>query len=183
MFKKILKEYFPTQEQIRNSKYLEGLDNFLHDPNLWHLNRYSVSGAFAIGLFICYIPIPLQMLQAAILAIFFRVNLPISVSLVFITNPFTIPPMFYIAYRVGVLAMGLEAQPFDFQFSLDWLFLELGALWRPFLLGCLIMATISSIIGFITVRLLWRLHLLQRIKERKLLRQLRKNQKTHSDDS
>ncbi len=171
MPKKLFKKYLPTPEQIRQNKSFEYLGSLLHDPNLWHLNRRSVSGAFAIGLFVCYIPIPLQMVQAALLAILFRVNLPIAVSLVFITNPVTIPPMFFIAYRVGAMVMGIEIQPFHFEFSLDWLFLELGPRWRPFLLGCFLMACLSGLTGFISVRLLWRLHLLQRLKERKLLRQ------------
>ena len=124
------------------------------------------------------------MLQAAVLAIIFRVNLPLAVSLVWVTNPISIPPMFYLAYVVGVKVMGVKLQHFAFEFSLDWLFIELGSRWRPFLLGCFIMATLSSIAGFVSVRLLWRLHLLQKIKERKLLQKLKLAiPKLHADQS
>lgn len=173
MPRKFLKKYFPTPEQIRSSESLRFLGRLLHDPNLWHLNRRSVAGAFAVGLFVCYIPVPMQMLLAAIGAIIFRVNMPISVSLVWVTNPATIPPMFYLAYVVGVRVMGVEMQPFAFEFSFDWLFMELGGRWRPFLLGCLIMASLLSLLGFFTVRLLWRRHLVKQLQERKLLRALR----------
>lgn len=175
MPRKFLKKYFPTPEQIRSSESLRFLGTLLHDPNLWHLNRRSVAGAFAVGLFVCYIPIPMQMLMAAILAIVFRVNMPISASLVWVTNPVTIPPMFYMAYAVGAWVMDVKVQSFAFEFSFDWLFLELGSRWRPFLLGCLIMASLLSLLGFLLVRLFWRLHLVNQIKERKLLRALRLN--------
>jgi len=55
----------------------------------------------AVGLFCAFVPLPIQMLLAAAAAIIFRVNLPISVGLVWITNPVTIPPMFYFCYKVG----------------------------------------------------------------------------------
>lgn len=175
MPRKFLKKFFPTPEQIRSHQSLRFLGTLLHDPNLWHLNRRSVAGAFAVGLFVCFIPIPMHMVLAAIAAIIFRVNLPISVSLVWVTNPVTMPVLFYFAYVIGVLVLGMQLEPFAFEFSADWLFLKLGTHWRPFLLGCLIMASISSLLGFLTVRLLWRLHLIKQIKERKLLRALRLN--------
>ena len=177
MAKKWLQKYLPTAEQIRTNKSLDVLGTLLHDANLWHLNRRSVAGGVAVGIFFCYIPIPVQMLQAAITAVIFRVNLPIAVSAVWVTNPLTIPPMFYLAYTVGGFILGVPAQSFHFEFSLDWIFLELGARWRPFLLGCLIMATVSSIAAYFATHLLWRLHLIQRIKQRKVLRSLTHHKK------
>lgn len=173
MARKWLRKHLPSPEQVRANKSLDFLGTLLHDANLWHLNRRSVAGGVAVGLFFCYIPIPMQMLQAALVAIALRVNLPIAVSVVWVTNPITIPPMFYIAYSVGAFILGTEPQAFEFQFSLNWLFMELGARWRPFLLGCLVMATLCSLTGLALTRFLWRLHLLQRIKERRLLQQLR----------
>lgn len=175
MPKKFLKKYIPTPEQIRATESLRFLGTLLHDQNLWHLNRRSVSGAFALGLFICFIPIPMQMPVAAFMAIVFRVNLPIAVATVWVTNPVTMPPLFYLAYKVGAIVMGVKLQPFAFEMSLDWLFNELGSRWRPFLLGCFIMSSVSSLTGYIAVRLLWRLHLVQRIKARKILQTLKVN--------
>jgi uncharacterized protein len=178
---KRLKKYLPTPEQVRNEKSLQFLGQLLHDPNVWHLNRYSVSGAFGIGLFTAYMPIPFQMLPAALLAIAFRVNLPISVALVWISNPLTMAPMFYLAYTVGVKLTGAEISHFQFEASLDWLFLELGTRWKPFLAGCLFMGCLLGLTGFFGMHLLWRLHLLQRIKERKLLRRLGINRFSKQD--
>lgn len=173
MAKKWLQKILPSADEVRSNRSLVVLGTLLHDANLWHLNRRSVAGGVAVGLFFCYIPIPLQMLQAAIVAIIFRVNLTLSVVVVWVTNPFTIPPMFYVAYQVGAFVLGVEPQQFQFQFSLDWIFLELGARWRPFLLGCLIMASFLSMAGYFATHLLWRLHLIQRIKKRRILQKLK----------
>jgi len=89
MAKKLIKKWFPHQDRIRHHQHLQFLGHRLHDPNLWHLNRRSVAGAFAVGLFCAMLPIPFQMVVAAVLAILARVNLPISVMLVWITNPLT----------------------------------------------------------------------------------------------
>lgn len=146
---------------------------FLHDENLWHLNRRSVACAFAIGLFCAFIPLPFQMVIAAGFAIIFRCNLPISVALVWVTNPFTMPALFYIAYIVGTWLTGSYLGPFEFELSFNWLFTELRERWHPFLVGCLFMGSLLGLIGYITVRIFWRIHVVTFWKNRKL----RKTQK------
>ena len=59
-----------------------GSCKWLQDPALWYLNRRSVAGAFAIGMFVMYLPPLGQLLIAVAGAIAFRVNFPISVALV-----------------------------------------------------------------------------------------------------
>ena len=153
---------------IRNNKTLNRLfGTLLHDPNLLHLNRRSVSSAFFIGLFNSFMPVPFQMALSAAAAIIFRTNLPIAVGLVWISNPITMPPMFYFAYKIGTWILGTPAQVIEFELSMDWLATELVAIWQPFLLGCFICALVSGTLGYITIRLLWRLHLVRHIKERR----------------
>ncbi len=173
MPRKLIKRYMPDRDKIRDHKHLKCFGTLLHDPNIWHLNRRSVSGAFALGLFCAFIPVPFQMLIAAALAIFFRVNLPISVGLVWITNPLTIPPMFYFAYKVGAWVLGLPTHEFSFELSTEWLMSELGAVWQPFLLGCLILGVLSGLLGFAAIRLFWRFHIWQYLKRRRLRKKRR----------
>ena len=77
----LIKRYMPDPNSIREHKSLRFLGSLLHDPNLWHLNRHSVARAMGIGLFAALMPMPLQMLLAAVLAIWVRANMPIAVSL------------------------------------------------------------------------------------------------------
>ena len=94
MPRRFIKRYMPHPERIKASRSLRFLGDLIHDPNLWHLNRHSVSRAMAIGLFWALIPMPLQMLAAAACAIPARANLPIAVGLVWLTNPLTMPVVF-----------------------------------------------------------------------------------------
>ncbi len=172
MAKKFIKKFMPDHDTIRDHKYLRIFGRLLHDPNLWHLNRRSVSGAFAIGLFFAFVPVPFQMVLSAAVAIPTRVNLPISVVLVWITNPLTMPPMFYGTYRLGAWLLNKPTMNIEFQISWDWLSTTLAYIWQPFLLGCLVAGLFSSALGFLGIRLLWRWHLVREWKRRK---QERKN--------
>jgi uncharacterized protein (DUF2062 family) len=103
-----------------------------------------------------WMPVPVQMVLAAGGAIVFRTNLPLSVALVWITNPVTIPPMFYFAYVVGTWVIGVTPMHFHFELSLNWLINELARIWKPFLTGCFLLGLISSITGYFTISNIWR---------------------------
>jgi uncharacterized protein len=128
----------------------------LHDPNLWHLNRRSASGAFGIGLFFAFWPVPFQMWLAAALAIPLRVNLPLSVATVWITNPFTMPPIFYGAYLLGVKVMGTSEQAFAFELSWHWVVESLETIGPAFLVGCGICSVVFGLIGYFSLNYIWR---------------------------
>ena len=71
----------------------------------------AVARAMAVGLFAAFIPIPLQMLLAAVLAITVRGNMPIAISLVWLTNPITMPVVFICTYMTGAWLMNATALP------------------------------------------------------------------------
>lgn len=166
MPKKLIKRYIPDPETIRKNKYLGVFARFLGDPNLFHMNRRSVSGAFASGLFWAMIPIPSQMVAATITAIVVRVNLPISVALVWLTNPITIPPMFYFNYLVGTWILGEPADVGEFELSLDWITAQLSVIWAPLYAGSLFMGIISGAIGYIGMRGYWRWYVVRKYNKR-----------------
>lgn len=163
MPKNFFRRYLPNLAELkeRHSSLRVALGDLLHDPNVWHLNRRSVSGGFAVGLFIAWIPLPIQMLAAAALALLLRVNLPLSVVLVWITNPLTMGPMFWFAWKVGTLLLGIEHEPLLFSPTLDWFTAGIGRIWLPLTLGCLLLGAISSALGYLLCRLIWRLHVVR----------------------
>ena len=162
MPRKFFQRFLPHRRTIKENKLLQIFGDWLHEPNLWHLSRRSVAGAFAVGLFFAWMPVPFQMVLAAGAAIWIGTNLPLSVVIVWITNPVTIPPMFYLAYKVGIWIVGEPAVDFSFELTFDWLLNELSAIWKPFLVGCFTMASISSLIGYLTIQGVWRYMVLRR---------------------
>ncbi|MDO9104415.1 MAG: DUF2062 domain-containing protein [Methylovulum sp.] len=170
MPKVFLTKYMPDPEWIKNHKQLQFLGNKLHDPNFWHLNRRSVAKAFAVGLFSAWIPVPGQMLIATTSALYFRANLPIAIALVWLTNPITIPPLFYFAYRVGLGFFNRLAPTESFKFSLEGIMSGLGNAWEPFLWGCFIMAISCSLIGYFGINFFWRHRVTKKWAARKLQR-------------
>ncbi len=176
MPRRLIKRHLPDPEHIRQHKYIRVFGRLLHDPNLWHLNKRSVSGAVSVGLFCAFIPAPMQMLIAAAIAIVVRVNLPISVALVWLTNPITIPPMFYFAYRVGAWIMGIPPMEGDIELTMDWVQELLQTRWQPLLLGSFVVGSVSALLGNLAVRGLWRLLVVRNWRARQAARRQRRNQ-------
>lgn len=174
MPKRFLKRFMPEHHRIKEHKHLQFFGTLLHDPNLWHMNRRSVAGAFSAGLFAALLPVPFQMVIAATLAIAFRVNLPIAAALTWLTNPFTTPPIVYIAYKIGVWLLNVPMKTFTFEPTVEWLTTELSSVWQPFLLGSLIIAVGSAILGNLLIRALWRLQVVRNWEARKQRRQEQK---------
>lgn len=162
MPRKFFQRFLPNPQAIKENKTLQVFGDWLHEPNLWHLNRRSVAGAFAVGLFVAWMPVPFQMVLAAGAAILLRTNLPLSVALVWITNPVTIPPMFYSAYIVGTWIVGVPVADFSFELSFDWLLNELSTSWIPLLVGCFTIATVCSTFGYFFIQGIWRYSVLRR---------------------
>lgn len=177
MPRKHFRKFLPDHATVRNHRHLRRFAPWLKHPNLWHLNRHSVAGGVAAGLFGGLIPGPLQMLTAAILAIVFRVNLPVAVATTLLSNPFTWPAIIVVAYTIGAFITG--EQPADLKpFEFDWLGGDWGQLlpqlmhWfmgmgETFLLGLLILAVVLATSGYAAVQLGWRLYLLAYLRRRR----------------
>ena len=105
MPRKFFQKYLPSHEAIRNNRYIARFGTFFLHPNLWHVNRRSVAGGVASGLFAGLVPgsNPVQFAVAALLAVAFRVNLPVAAAVTLYTNPLTIGPLYVIAYWIGTL--------------------------------------------------------------------------------
>ncbi|MBI5890412.1 MAG: DUF2062 domain-containing protein [Nitrosomonadales bacterium] len=162
--RRFFRDRLPDHDSILRQRWLRPVRHWLHHPNLWHLHRRSVAGGVAIGLFCGLIPGPFQMISAALLAILFRVNLPVAAFTTFYTNPFTIVPLYLLAFEIGNRVTGsansaaIPAFP-----EIHWhewfheVWMWLFALGKPLLIGLPLLATGLALSGYLAIRLIWRL--------------------------
>jgi len=170
MPRKTLRSIIPTAARVREIRALEILGDWIYQENLWHINRYSASMACFVGLFVAFLPVPGQMFLAAALAILFRCNLPLSVALVWITNPVTMAGIYFIAYKIGALITNSPVRPWNFELSFHWLSTSMLAFWKPFLVGCLVCGLFCGSLGFFVMSQVWRLRVSYLWRRRKRLR-------------
>lgn len=178
----------PDPKKLYNIKGFNRVAHWFQDPNLWHLNRNSVAKAFFIGPFWAAMPMPWQMLTAAISAMLLRANLPLSVALVWISNPITMGPIWYFNYRIGALLLGEHAKDnVQFEMSLDWLGHSFIAIWQPLLLGSLVVGLALGSIGYLTIHLLWRIQVnlswRKRLSDRRFKKRFKKPKSRLTEDS
>ena len=141
-------------------------DTKMADPRLWHLNRRSVAGAVAVGLFVGWLPIPMQMLVAAILAAVLRVHVPVSVVLVWFSNPITFPPLLYAAWFVGSTLLGTPMVSAPLSMNVLALLKATADAWPIILFGSVFCASLSAVVGFFAMNLIWRMVAIRRWRAR-----------------
>lgn len=167
MSKNWLKRFLPEPEELKQHKYLRFLGSLLHRPELWRFNRRTVPKAVGIGVFCAFMPMPFQMFLAAVLAIYFYSNLPLAVAVVWLSNPVTMPPMFYVAYALGKYLLGspelIQSQNGDFSVTL--LIDNMNLIWKPFLLGTFICGLFFGIISFYVAKWCWDLATIRKRRE------------------
>ena len=169
--RRLLRRVVPGIREIRGRGSLRRIfGQTLFSADLWLLNRGSVAWAVSNGLFMAWVPVPFQMIPAAGAAIVLRCNLPVSVAVVWISNPVTVAPMFFAAYKLGAWMLDVPPRDMRFEPSLRWLIDELGTVWEPFLLGCFVMGLGSAILGQVVVRLFWRAYVMASWRERRIRR-------------
>jgi len=183
MPRKYFRKYLPDAARVRNHRVIALFGGLLHHHNLWHLNRESVAGGVAIGLFAGLVPGPFQMLVAALLAIPLRKNLLVALLVTLYTNPFTIVPLYLLAYQYGKLVLGANARAHPIEpFRMDWthLFDSLRGLaeWsislgKPLAVGLVALALTLAVIGYFGVHLAWRAYVILAWRARKRRRRTR----------
>ena len=165
-----LKRHLPTREQLKQIRALNFLGHLIFESNLWHFNRHSLSFAALVGGFCCFLPIPFQMIPAVLLCVWLKCNVPVTVAMVWASNPITMPPMMYFAWHVGAWMLGIEQAGPPEQVNLDWFREQVISGWQPLLLGTTVCGLVTGITGFLSIRIYYRWRIAryqQRRKNRK----------------
>jgi len=155
------RRYMPSREQMAGNRYLAPIAPRFLSPELWRFTRRSVPRGVALGLFAAFI-VPIgQIFLAAFLALPARANMPLAALVTFVTNPFTFPAWLYVANRVGEFMLGLDRavggvganKLANESLSFAGEFFELAGVTA---FGFLILAVVSSSLGYFISKGIWR---------------------------
>ncbi|HWW30442.1 MAG TPA: DUF2062 domain-containing protein [Steroidobacteraceae bacterium] len=161
----------PNRHSLEKIWCVKRLTALFPDSSCWTFNRSGVTRAFALGLFIAFIPptplLPVHLVVCAMLGVYFRLNLPVLVATVFVSNPFTWLPQVAGSIWVGAKLMGLDLMPVLHAISHQTLWKDLSELWPPLLLGALVLGLIAAAAGYVLAQGVWRARVIYHLRRRR----------------
>ena len=175
MEKQMIRKIFKKKSSDISQK--SKIDTFLDKYNLpkayLAINRRMITRGIAIGLFWGFIPMPLQMLAVMAVTPFIRFNVPIAISMVWLSNPLTMPPMYYMEYLTGNLILGRDGVE-NIELTLEWFSQNMGDIFIPLYVGTAFYSIVVSGIIYLALNWLWILSVkderIQSIKRREIKR-------------
>ncbi len=156
MPRRFFKKFAIKHHSLREQTVLRPFRHLLTDNRLWAIRRKTVVPAFALGAFFAFMPFPGHPVLATFAALWRRVNIPVAALTTLVSNPLTMPPLYYMSYRVGAYLLRIPPEPFEFELSFEWLGSAFLQVWQPLLLGCVLLGAIASLIAYAVLDLLWR---------------------------
>mgnify|MGYP001824037678 CR=1 FL=1 len=163
-FTRLSRQYRQKQD---HPWYLRPFDYALAHPAYFSATRRSVSSALWLGLFLGLLPIPGQTMIALLGAIAMRINIPIAAIAVWISNPLTVVPIFYLAYRLGATILNIPPEPVPDDITMEWLSGELAEIWKPLFYGSFIIASSVASTVYVVVNLIWQIMTRKRYRLRR----------------
>jgi len=123
-------------------------------PEFLSTNRKMLSRGVFLGIFIAFIPMPLQMGAVLLFMPLFRFNVPIALAMCWLSNPLTMPPMYYMEYLTGSFFLGMQPEPV--QLTLEWFSDNLSEIFIPLYFGTALYSIFGSILAYWAVNHFWK---------------------------
>ena len=101
----------PRRSSVHRYPVLKWFSKIAYDRSyLWSFKGNAIVSALFWGMWIAFLPVVgLQMLIVFFVALGVRANLPLIVALQWISNPFTVAPIYFADYEIGLSLLGLLA--------------------------------------------------------------------------
>lgn len=177
----------PTREQMERSRFIRPFAGRVLRSELWRFTRRSVPRGVALGILVGIIVPFAQILFASLLCLSVRANVPVAALTTLITNPFTTPLIWVVAYKVGSWLLQVDAMTVvapvnaamehsQFDDMLQWL---TGAtLVTAF--GLVVVAIVAAAVSYLATSFGWRWWIARKRRLRiERLRQLRAGHAPH----
>lgn len=164
--------------RVERYRLLRPVRHHFKRPSLWTLTRHTVSRGVAVGFFFAILTPVAQFVFALIASLALRAHPLVAVASTLITNPFTLPFIYYYAYRIGATLTGRAVSGADVRVSeeaatralevtgwvptlMNW-FQSVG--W-PLIVGVLSLALTLALAGYLVVQATW-IFIRSRVAER-----------------
>jgi uncharacterized protein (DUF2062 family) len=142
----------------RASRVHDWVARHVFDRTLWQPDERRVAAGVAAGLFLCMVPIPLQMFAGAAVAIRFRWNIPSAVLACWVTSPVTWPVTYLPAWLLGLHLTGTDPAvirdlgAFDLGALVSYASGHSWSLVAAGLAGCLTVGAALAVLGYVITR-------------------------------
>ena len=148
----MIRKIFKNKET--NSKLKHFIEKYKIPREYLSINRKSISRGILIGLFWGFIPMPMQMLAVLAVTPFIKFNVPIAISMVWLSNPITMPFMYYMEYQTGNFLLGREGID-TIELTLDWFSQNWDNIIVPLYVGTIPYSLLVSSFIYYLINLLW----------------------------
>ena len=143
---------------LKKKKTNSKLDQFISKYNIpreyLSINRKSISRGVSLGLFIGFIPMPMQMLAVILFTPFFKFNVPVAISMVWLSNPITMPFMYYMEYQTGNYLLG-QKDIENIQLTLSWFSNNWDNIVFPLYIGTIPYSLLIPPLMYNIINILW----------------------------
>jgi hypothetical protein len=148
----MIRKIFKNKET--NSKLKHFIEKYKIPREYLSINRKSISRGILIGLFWGFIPMPMQMLAVLAVTPFIKFNVPIAISMVWLSNPITMPFMYYMEYQTGNFLLGREGID-NIELTLDWFSQNWDNIIVPLYVGTIPYSLLFSSLIYYLINTLW----------------------------
>ncbi len=141
------------KQSATSSKFDHFIAKYKIPKEYLFINRKMVTRALFVGICIGLIPMPFQMLLVLGMIFFFKFNVPIALAMVWLSNPLTMPFMYYVEYTTGAYILGMEK--LGVELSLAWFENNFSRIFIPLYVGTLFYALTLAPLVYVSVNWLW----------------------------
>jgi len=142
------------------------LDKYKLPRAYFNFNRKMVTRGVLVGLFWGFIPMPMQMLGVMLTTPFFRFNVPIALATVWLSNPVTYGPLWYLEYTTGNLLLGREGLD-NIELTMTWFQNHWDDIVVPLYVGTAFYSTVVAYLIYLLLNWLWKRSAIQEWRDRK----------------
>jgi uncharacterized protein len=142
-------------KKIKKSDYINKLLEKYNIPKEYtSLEKKMLSRGVFLGLFIAMIPMPAQMLAVLAFTFIGKFNFPVAIAMCWITNPFTMPFIYFIEYKTGAFLLGIDSV--HVELTIQWFEHNLESILLPLYFGAFFYSLVLSGMAYYGINLYWR---------------------------